>query len=817
MKISSIPIVKAGNDPANNDVVVSDTMNLTHDTGTMQSASSTIENQVVTNPKFFQHMPQNTLTDFLCRATEVGTTTLSSTDSGIVYSLDPWFSWSLNARIADKLASYSYIRGTVQVIAVVAAPATCYGSYVVSALPEGGRDALDPNVVAKDLYPENCMQVDHYGRIDIAAAENVVLQLPFCFPIDYCSMLVNPQPQGMWRVFLTCLSPLRTSVPSGATTGSIHWFVSLMPDYELVVPHLQGGVVCRVEYQGKTFKQAKPNAAMQQLAPHAFKKLSGASNVTQKVADVASKLSAVPIIGPYAATAAKAAAGATKVLHWFGLTRENTAIDPIVVINRSFSSLAHVDAKDTSQSASLMSNNEISRDAGMTGFASEDCLANANFFNRWTLIKQFTWSPSQGAGTVLSTLYVTPMFAKDVGGSAGQYTLSMTPAGFYGVPFQFWRGDMEYLVIIPVSKLHRGTIQIAWIPVGSVIPATITNSSLNHIYDVAAGMEKEIVVGFAREVPFLETRIVTDSLVIVPVGLTNGQLVFRVINALQVPNSASALPVDVLVFARAGANMQFAVPCDETKFANASNTALVDYQLRTQVQLQGGALGDEGSMITDRVELVESSGSYPAADLLFGEEICSIRALFQKFSLIGGFQSASTEQNLWIAFPPLGLFPGQSPTFSTAPTKNLVCGWTWQRWFGPCFLGIACSERFKIPGSQAGIVGVQHHFRPLLGDSAVPDQLNTVSPLTSSGAQNGVEFTMPWYTPVKFLLPFEKVVPEDNIMNRVISFHRSTPSGTTGVIYHAYGPDVRVVCFRQLPRVVLSHLPLTGTFVFYPT
>lgn len=808
--------MKAGNDPANNDVSISDTMNLSHDTGTIESSGSIITNKVVTDAKFFQNMPKNELGDFFLRATEIGVTTLSSTDTGVMLTMDPWYSWAVNPRIIDKLANYSYIRGTIQVIAVVAAPATCYGSYVVSAVPQGGEDVVPANTIGYELYPENCMQVDHYGRIDIAAAENVVLQLPFCYPIDYYPLWKSQLAgEGMWYIYLTCLSALRTSVPSGAQTGSIHWFASLMPDYELVVPRLEGISRTVVEYQGKTFKNSKPNAAMQQLAPHAFKKLSGASNVTQKVADVASKLSAVPIIGPYAATAAKAAAGATKVLHWFGLTRENTAIDPIVVINRPFSSLAHVDVKDTSQSASLMSNNEISRDSGMTGFSSEDCLANANFFNRWTLIKRFTWSPSQGAGDVLSTLYVTPMFAKDIGGTAGQYTLAMTTAGFYGVPFQFWRGDMEYLIVIPVSKLHRGTIQIAWVPVGSVIPATITNSTLNHIYDVSAGTEKEIVVGYAREAPFLETRIVTDGLVIVPVGLTNGQLVFRVINPLQVPNASSSLPVDVLIFARAGANMQFAVPCDETKFANAANTALVDYQLRTQVQLQGGALGDESSMTTDRVVLVESSGSYPAEDLLFGEEICSIRALFQKFSLLGSFTGA-TEVNTFVAFPPLGLFPGQSPTMTGTPSKPLVCGWTWQRWFSPCFLGIATSERFKVAGGSSGYMGIQHHFRPLLGDSAIPDQVNTINPITTTGQQGGAEWTVPWYTPVKFLLPFEKVVPEDNIMNRVLTFFKASATASTHIVFHAYGPDVRVVCFRQLPRVVLSHLPITGTFVFYP-
>lgn len=375
---------------------------------------------------------------------------------------------------------------------------------------------------------------------------------------------------------------------------------------------------------------------------------------------------------------------------------------------------------------------------------------------------------------------------------------------------------MEYLIIIPVSKLHRGTLQIAWVPVGSIIPATITNSTLNHIYDVAAGVEKHIVVGYAREVPFLETRIVTDVLPIQPTGLTNGQLVFRVINSLQVPNSAASLPVDVLIFARAGANMQFAVPSDEVKFANAANTALIDYTLRTQVQLQGGALGDEGSMLTDKVVLVDSSGEYPADELLFGENICSIRALLQKFSQVGGFTTAS-ELNTFIAFPPLGLFPGQSPVASTALAKNLVCGWTWQRWFGPCFLGLATSERFKIASTLAGVYfGVQHHYRPLPIDSAIPDMINTINPLTSVGAQFGVEFTMPWYSPVKFLLPFEKVVPEDNIMNRVVTIHRPTNSGPACLLFHAYGPDVRVVCFRQLPRVVLSHAPITGMSVGFP-
>jgi len=793
--MSNVTLVKAGIDPAHNDDKSLATTDLSHDTGSIVSSSGMTMNTVSEKVPIFQKMPQNTLSDFMNRETEILDFTISNTDSGldIVQGFDPWVLYLSNTRVADKVSTYKYIRGTIELAFVIAVPGNAFGSYVISALPQGGPSPAATNEfqLSPNLSPPNCMQVDHFARVDIASCENVVMQLPFLWPYDYADLATKVA--GSWKVFVTCLAPIQTAIPGGVSSGSVKVFARLMEDYELVVPHLQGRQHQQPAHQ-------KPSSMTQKFLK--AKDTHAVSSVASKVSDVADKLSSVPVIGPYAAAASKAAKAVGKVASFFGFTREDAEHAPTAFAIRPFTSQSHFDGDDIASKATFSLANAISIDPTMHGGTSTDEASFASLFNRWTLVKAMSWGSAAATGSTLGSLPITPSYCYNVDDQ-----LFPTTAGFVGAPFQFWRGDMEYLIVIPVSKLHRGSLQIAWIPTGSTLATTITNATLNIIYDVSTGDEKQFVVGYARDRPMAVNNFMTDS-TIQNYDWTNGRLAFRVINPLSCQNASPE--VNVLVFARASSNMRFAVPRTKGFFPSVTPaTSLMEVAYTLQ-----GASGDEDDHQPEVVELVPASGDYPMDQLLFGESFDSVRPLMQKpFRLYP--KSDSDTRQFW-TLPPFGYLAGMG---DTSEVSQFVPTFTYLSWYRTLFCCIAGSERFKIIPRyclENEVCGVERVFNRDTGayngyanyNDAVP---GTLVPLYPCASGRGYEGTVPYYQIRRFIKGHVTFLANDDDSSRlevaITRIWHMQYSGTMDIapnIWHSAGPDLRLSHFRQVPTVIAN-------------
>lgn len=757
----------------------------THDVGTV-SASAPLE-QTGTQAKgsFYQSMPENPLAEFLTRAVLIREQILSDTDEPMTTkeSFLPWKELFSNPSFLEKTRNYSYVRGSIQIIGVVTAPGASYGRYVVSALPNGGGP-YTANYGHLETTPENCLQVDHSALIDPSNAANFVFQLPWVYPWDYAEVydMASGSVTGanaMWVVNLMCLAPIRTSVAGGMTKAYVRFYACLMDDHELVVPHFEG--------------KLKPNEAMRRYAPDVHKHLQGSSKLANAVGDAAGLMSSVPLIGPYAGVVETLAHGAGGILDWFGFTRESEETVPTPVTMRSVSNVARLDGGDASDIAALTMGNEISIDPRLAGFDGEDCFANASFFARWTLIHDFPWTTLDTSGFLLSSLDVTPFAYRSY---SDPTRISLTTAGYYGLPFSKWRGDMEYRVIIPVSKLHRGALQLIWVPDGSTpFSGDVTNIALNAIFDVSAGSDRVFRVGYARPNPYSDVELTNSN----PLGPAskfsrNGRLFFRVVNPLVAQTDTAG--TSILVFARACANMDFAVP---TETVHTTVPGFEDLPLRYSIKFEGGgALGDGDSNDPEFVELVPSCGSLPSEGLFFGERILSIRALLQKPSLME-YRTADLT---------LGVAGVRRPTlFQPILDGDLSHHWSWSDWYLAPFVGVAASERYKGFSSEATWMGAIRHG----GEGDPPVCLSTLAPVTFHGANQGAEFTVPYYSAAKYLpnrrsddyFPFNEYSA-----SLIFAFGAEGDDEVPVRWYHSLGPDIRGTCFRQLPYLRLSAPPV---------
>jgi hypothetical protein len=770
-KMSTVPIVNAGNEPANNEETHG-SVNVVHDTGVMSFAASAVQSLAGLKQRFFQTMPKNDLTDFPLRATEILTLSLTDSDiPGILTSFDPWELFLSNSAVANKMANYSLIRGRLQLIFVCAIPGNAFGSYVLTALPNGG---VADTPTASALVINNVMQTDHFIRIDCASSEDGVLQLDWIWPYDFATLPDGPL--GAWRVYFSCLSTLQTAMPGGLISGSIRVFANLLSDYELAVPHFQS--------------KLEMNATIKQMAPKTHARLTQASSALTDIQSLAKKAEGLPIIGGVASAVDTAATAAKSVMSWFGFTRSRDNLAPTRIVNRAFSNLANCDGVDLSETAGLMQTNQISSDPLYVSSDETDCMAFNSLFSRWTLVKSTFWDGSFVTGSTVTTIPVTPFY-----GAGTTTSIHPTTAGFVGMPFNYWRGDMEYKIVIPVSKLHRGNLQVLWVPVGAAVPSSVTNTTLNAIYDVATSEEKDFVVGFARDQPFLTVNPITDALTLIPVGSTNGRLILRVITPLVSPNP-DATAVDVLIFARARSNMEFAMPGRNIVFRNPDGSGLANFSILTNVFLQG-ASGDGDNNVADSITLVNPSGFYPGDELLFGEKIESVRALLQKPSQLFGNTNDLTDayETKRLTFFQLGFIP-----CIAAPDDYQF--WTWQGWYRSMFTGLACSERFKIATSLpawAAAVAADITSLPLVG-TELPSTLAPWSNCTDTS--KGHEVQIPYYSPRKYVLAYD-VTPAGGRRTEVY-LQNGPQANNRFVIFYSYGDDIRVVGFRQIPTVNFS-------------
>jgi hypothetical protein len=776
--MTDVRMQSAGNDPASLEPVQQAITAITSDTGVVTSASGLESDVNLAKPTVNQRVPMNSLTDYLTRYTEIAAFTFTDVSpaqfaDGFA-SLEPWRLFLTNPYIASKISNYMLIRGTMELLIIPAFPANGYGAYAVAAYPYGHQStvtnvSLVPNV-------STCMQVDHCAMIDVANCENVTLSLPFVWPYDYAQISeISVAATQPWGVSCWCLSPVRTAIPGGVTSGSIRVYARLGADYEMSVPSLQG----RKGSKAAGFKPSMDmTGAADKVAGGKFKGV--VSGIADKVSGLASMASMIPVIGPYAGAVSMVADTVGDVASWFGFTREDAPPVPSAVMQKPFSNPANIDGEDTADVAALSMGNAISIDPALVGItSSEDCAAFTSLFARWTLIRNFTWASTATTSTILGTIPISPYACRGSMAVSSQ-TVELMPAGYCGLPFQYWRGDMEYLIVIPVSKLHRGTLQVYWVPAGTVTTATPTVSTLNTLYDVSADERKQFNVGFARDVPYLPRIPITPDVAIIPTGATNGRLILMVVNPLRSQNSTA--PVDVLIFARAGGNMDFACPdCILPFYTNPGGLVLTDLN-ENSITYQG-ADGDEEEEETEVIDLVPSSGAYPGKDMFFGEEVKSARTMMQKFTWLFG------------TTPVIGSY--LAPHFPTVPGgPSQLC---YDTHYLRMFTGAAAGTRYKfVPvtvGPYLGSAAVRH--RTVLG--TFPLANNQIMPV-QSGLSGGFEFRLPYYFPKKYL---ETRVAGEELRDTVIV---SAPDGTTvqGRIARALAPDIRLACFFSVPRLVIT-------------
>lgn len=723
-------------------------------TVTITSESAAIETQKPREQRVTQPLINAPLSTFLQRPVKIFEQDLGPLDGfSPIASFNPWDLWSQNDAVADKLKNFKVLRGTLRITAMFTFPGNCFGSYTLSALPWTSQEGYYNTF--SGLHRPNVCQVDRFARVDCAASENVQIDLPwFCqtdyLPIDQLTTV------HMWELYLYALAPVRTAIAGGTAYGHVVVYANVINDFVMSIPR----------YQVKFSEGA------------------------QTVSNVSSLFSNVPVIGPFAHAVSGIAGHIGDVASMLGFTRRAVS-PPHPGSLYSISNVATIDSDDPSLVAGLSAANSISIDPMLHSQEEVDVASFESLFARWTLVEQFLWNPEDQPGELLDVMSVSPFFSNTFADTG----TGLTTAGYVGLPFEWWRGDMEYMIVIPVSKLHRGTLQVFW--TSSTDHPTSqgtdpTNISPNVIHDVSSGRDLIIGVGYTMAEPVKGCRLLSRHSGIFE-EFANGQLCFRVVNPLRSQLGETQTPVHVLVFARAASNMQFGYLSDDIHWYDTESD-LHTYQRSTSVWYQGGASGDEDLREPVIKYILPPSGEYPLKDVLMGESVRSVRALMQKPSHIpleSGYATNRIPRGGPVFTNTMSLFDG------LLPSTPLPCH------YRLLFAAVAGSERVKLNLCEDANVSVHRYLN---GRTIYAHPL---APITYSGPQRGAEYLLPYYRNNKFV-PGNAIrsqyvgggTPPEGI---IISTDSASAEGSVEApnVFWCYGPDLRISNFAQVPELVV--------------
>lgn len=405
------------------------------------------------------------------------------------------------------------------------------------------------------------------------------------------------------------------------------------------------------------------------------------------------------------------------------------------------------------------------------------------------------------------------------------------PAGYYGLPFQAWRGGMEYIIYIPSSSNMRGRMTISYNSlIRSSVPVTVDDPTGKYntvSIDLSGTQQLHIYVPYASMEGYKRGTFRDSSRNDVGFDEANGSLDFY-LNAAWVAPRAGTLSTVVYILARAYSDLEFAEPRNTMGW----NPVGSPYGRLSQVVFQSEAL-DPSVAIMDSYILGNTLEVGDSLAKHYTTEVApSARALVQKpcsFAYTQTLGGAGVNLSA-LHFPNLATAGGSRYSYDFAG-GSIISSWTWLGHYSALFTGIRGSVRWKIviDGMDLpdAVINWYTMMYPTTAKQTIDQTVNldiviaehsphtTCQPLHDGGA---VEFQIPYSSPRMYYNPRLQVtlippgfsptlelpwVQQDYISSRLPAAAIPTRY-VTGFL--SAGDDFSVGRFRRVPSLVSASI-----------
>lgn len=455
------------------------------------------------------------------------------------------------------------------------------------------------NITTKSMQPS--VQID-------ARSAGAILTIPYLAPTTHYELNsgVNPVYER-GRLGIDVMSPLKTG-----TAGSQDAEVSVWTYFTNV--KLRAPVVPQ---SGKMM--SRPISDMERDNIASKGKVSGG---LLKGSSITASLATIPTLASVMAPTSWALAAAAGVAAAFGYAKPDVDTPPTPVTKVYDKYMATCDG--VSPAVPLAATMANSLELSNYSYTDEDEMSFAYLLSREALIDEFTFNATHVQGRVLYAAEISPTaFVRKTTHTYADNTQTVStgpPVAYLAQKFKYWRGTLKLRFSLVRTEMQSGRIQITFTPLTGASPLLPTVESgsyaIREIVDISTDEDINLELPFILPVPYQKT------------GFPSGKLEVRVVNQLRYP-SITASEVDILVFASAGEDFEFAYP------SNGPNSINV----QPFVPQSGG----EDMSSTTTPELVMASACV-------GEVILSTRQLIRPTYLPRTIALSSSYAHVWHPF-----------------------------------------------------------------------------------------------------------------------------------------------------------------------
>lgn len=466
---------------------------------------------------------------FLTRPTILTSGSVSTTDTGIMYSVDPFVALMQSAVKKDKLSGVFMFRADVILTLNINAVRFQTGRYILGWIPSGGASVGSTGYVRKyRMHTANLQtisQVPHV-EIDLGTQTHVELRIPYTsiYPFVLNSPSLNPI-MNIGKAFLIPYVPLQAA--SGDTTAS----------YTL------WGAFDNVTLSGPSYQSSFGEAEVK--GTRAGPLTSG----LRKVARASSILGEIPILGSGAMSVAWAAGILARAADVFGWSKPVNLGTPNYVVPRLIPYTSASDQQGTSQVMGVSSTNRLVSFPG-SGTSAQDEMSVDFLKQVYALYRIVQWSSSNGVGTTLTTFAIDPSQFKLTYGKGSTFP----PVSMLAAVAGMWRGSFKFRFKLVKNEFYSGRLLVDFFP--SYNAGTLSgNMGLTEylhrvIVDLRTTSEFEVCVPYISPTMYMNY------------GESVGVLEVYVLDALVVPSTCPST-VNIIIEVAGGGDFEVERPTME--------------------------------------------------------------------------------------------------------------------------------------------------------------------------------------------------------------------------------------------------------------
>jgi hypothetical protein len=545
---------------------------------------------------------------FLGRPTAIHSFTWNTADTiGVKATILPWHLFLNNTNIRKKIDNFAFLRGKLHIKVMVNGTPFQYGLLRTCYSPLLGlvSDKIrSPPTGSEPLLTPYSQQPGFF--VTPAANAGGQMELPFFYHKNWLDITLASNVQDFGTINFVVFAPLGVAVSGGSSAVTVQVF-AWMTDVELM------GSTASLALQGDEYDEGV------------------VSRPASAVANVASYLTKVPIIGPFARATEIGARAVGSIAKIFGFTNVPVIANVHGFLPMNAPMLASGHIGTAVQKFSLDPKQELSLDPTLHGLHPGDELSIPYIKKKESYVGSGAWATTDAVDTLIWCCRVTPALFQSanivntVPTTVGQRVYH-TPVSYMSQMFYNWRGSLVIRIKIVATKFHKGRLKISYDPRADI---TSTNPDVNVVYtkivDIGEEDDIEIEIPYHQDTPWLlvdkslTTNWNTTGTLPNRIGTDNGVLTVRVLTTLTAPAAGA---IKVLAFTQGGDDFEYANPSDHIG-AESSNRVPSFFALQAE---------DITSVVPTRHVLGERAVPHPDRYAQnFGEAINSLRCIAHRY------------------------------------------------------------------------------------------------------------------------------------------------------------------------------------------